>query len=348
MVAPKTSPSSQNSAERTPVVSEPLLELVGQGKNEKYVKECTQLHLGGKGIEKLEGFERLKNLEVLFLNNNKLTHISHLESNFRLRRLYLANNKLFTLKGDSLKALRNLNQLDLTNNNLRDLKKVLANLEHLKFLRELELIGNLCCEEPDYRLLVIHKIPSIQVLDSRVVSDDERQQAKVFFGLDITSSKLAFGGAAPPRPGPPPPMPAGGPVGKLEQDLNQAVKEIKERESLNKRSEEEEILGIASGTLSSSKGRGNSLPPPPGWPQLGIAEDPSASNASDHATTRTRDLLRLTHFGRHQHAELTEEEKEFVKSLPDKVELDKALFESHVSKIKPQGAVHGKLNVLEL
>ena len=31
------------------VVSQPLLQLVGEGRNEKYVRECTELYLGGKG-----------------------------------------------------------------------------------------------------------------------------------------------------------------------------------------------------------------------------------------------------------------------------------------------------------
>ncbi len=45
-----------------------------------------------------------------------------------------------------------LESLDLSNNQLRDLDKLLKTLEKLKFIKNLNLTGNPCCEEPDYRL----------------------------------------------------------------------------------------------------------------------------------------------------------------------------------------------------
>ena len=36
------------------VLSEPLKQLVGEGRNEKYVRECTELHLAGQGKSKVE------------------------------------------------------------------------------------------------------------------------------------------------------------------------------------------------------------------------------------------------------------------------------------------------------
>jgi Leucine-rich repeat (LRR) protein len=44
--------------------------------------------LGGKSIEQLAGFERLTNLEVLWVNDNKLTAITGLDSNVRIKQLY--------------------------------------------------------------------------------------------------------------------------------------------------------------------------------------------------------------------------------------------------------------------
>jgi len=74
------------------------------------------------------------------------------------------DNQLCTLKG-SLTNLRFLTHLDLSNNVLRDLPKLLARLERLRFLRHLNLQGNPCCEEPDYRLEVIHRLLWLEVLD---------------------------------------------------------------------------------------------------------------------------------------------------------------------------------------
>lgn len=40
------------------------------------------------GIERLRGFERLVNLEALWLDHNKLQYINSLDANFRIKALY--------------------------------------------------------------------------------------------------------------------------------------------------------------------------------------------------------------------------------------------------------------------
>ena len=47
-------------------------------KNKKYAKECTEIHLAGRNIDNLTNFEDFPNLEVLWINNNKV------KTNFRL------------------------------------------------------------------------------------------------------------------------------------------------------------------------------------------------------------------------------------------------------------------------
>ncbi len=44
-------------------------------KNKKYARDCTEIHLGNRGIEKLIRFEDFPNLEVLWINNNKVNII---------------------------------------------------------------------------------------------------------------------------------------------------------------------------------------------------------------------------------------------------------------------------------
>ena len=158
------------------VVSEPLKKIVGEGRNYKYVKNCLELHLGGESIQSLQDFDKFENLEVLFLNDNKLVTIVGLEKNFRLRRLYLMHNSIVSVTG-SLRIMNYLEHLDLSFNHLRNLKKILEGLEHLRFLKTLSLVGNPCCEEPGYRIMVIQAIPSLNVLDFKVVTDLERQVA---------------------------------------------------------------------------------------------------------------------------------------------------------------------------
>ena len=180
------------------------------------------------------------NLEVLWLNNNKIERIVNLDQNFRIKQLAVQDNVIRSLKG-SLRYFKFLAFLDLENNNLRDLQEVLAHLEHFQFLKTLNLKGNPCCDDTkDYRLHVIHRVPSIHIFDHRVVTNKERQEAKRLFKVKGSHLQIAFGKKAPPKKGywsvrvPE--------VSPLVQDLQKTVA---------KRMAEEEA--IASGKLTSAK-----------------------------------------------------------------------------------------------
>ena len=45
--------------------------------------------------------------------------------------------------------------------------------------------GNPCCEEPDYRLALIYRVPSVQVLDLHKVTDAERRKAAGVWALCV-------------------------------------------------------------------------------------------------------------------------------------------------------------------
>jgi hypothetical protein len=42
-------------------------------KNAKYAKECVEVHLSDREITHLERFDEFLNMEVVWLNNNKVT-----------------------------------------------------------------------------------------------------------------------------------------------------------------------------------------------------------------------------------------------------------------------------------
>jgi hypothetical protein len=42
-------------------------------KNNKYAKDLVEVHLSDRGINRLEQFEDFPNLEVIWLNNNKVS-----------------------------------------------------------------------------------------------------------------------------------------------------------------------------------------------------------------------------------------------------------------------------------
>ena len=160
-------------------------------------QSCTELHLANQGFKKLANFEPLVNLECLWVNGNKLSYLSGLERNTRIKELYAHDNLIGTLQG-SLKLLKFLQVLDLSNNKLRNLEKILDQLHALKFIRNLNLAGNPCCEEPDYRAFVIHRMPWVEVLDQHMVTPAERTKAARL--LDPASQArglVAFGSRAP-------------------------------------------------------------------------------------------------------------------------------------------------------
>lgn len=41
-------------------------------KNKKYARDTTEVHLANRGVQQLVEFENFPNLEVLWLNNNKV------------------------------------------------------------------------------------------------------------------------------------------------------------------------------------------------------------------------------------------------------------------------------------
>lgn len=153
-------------------------------KNSKYAKNCTEVHLAEQNLEELTNFDKFPNLECLWLNDNKFEKIEGLDTNFRLRELYLSNNKIKTLNG-SIPNLIHLRTLILNNNEIRDLDKNLEILKDFKQLVQLNLADNPVAEEPNYRLRIITAIPSVQVLDRHVVTLQEREKAKHWYNTEV-------------------------------------------------------------------------------------------------------------------------------------------------------------------
>ncbi|KAL4105500.1 hypothetical protein PRIC1_003563 [Phytophthora ramorum] len=146
-------------------------------KNHKYVKNCTELYMANKRIDKIANFDAFVNLEVLWINGNQLQALDGLDECFRLKQLYAQNNCIRSLRGSSLRHFRFLQELRLYDNKLKDLQGTLEVLSRLSNLRDLDLFGNAVVEEENYRLQVIRAIPSLDVLDRHVITDEERAKA---------------------------------------------------------------------------------------------------------------------------------------------------------------------------
>eukprot|EP00439_Symbiodinium_sp_Y106_P064589 s1897_g10.t1 len=156
--------------------------------NRKYASECTEVHLANKGAESIsKKFEHFSSLEVVWFQGNRLSRVENLETNFRIREVYIQNNRLVSLAG--LKTFKFLRVLLASGNQLRNLDKQLALLSRFPFLKKLELFDNPVAEEPDYRLRLIYHVPQVELLDQHTVKLPERLRAdEVVPNLDKVSA----------------------------------------------------------------------------------------------------------------------------------------------------------------
>eukprot|EP00117_Sycon_ciliatum_P008526 scpid70464/ scgid5592/ Centrosomal protein of 72 kDa len=126
-----------------------------------------------------------------------------------LRKLDLSNNALTNLDGlDRLTALETLN---LYNNSICDIRHI-HTLKHNTSLQDLDFrLNPVTTNETCYRLLVVHLLPRLRVLDKRSVGKD-RQAALQHFATDQASptalaqlaDDVAVTVAMPQQPPPPP------------------------------------------------------------------------------------------------------------------------------------------------
>ena len=94
------------------------------------------LKLGNNTIPKIEGLERLRNLQVLDLSNNQIATIENLHYLGKLKHLFLNSNCISKI--ENMEFLRGMELLNLSKNKI----KVIENLEQLPYLQGIALCPN--------------------------------------------------------------------------------------------------------------------------------------------------------------------------------------------------------------
>jgi len=136
-------------------------------------KDIEELFLAERELEYLQDFSKYKFLKRLYLNKNKIFHLSDgLKTNYVLNELYLQNNKLVDIKG-CLHHLTCLQTLLLQSNQLTSLADVIHEFRHMGNLKILNLFNNPLAQELDYRKLVLQKIKSLELFDRKAVTKNE-------------------------------------------------------------------------------------------------------------------------------------------------------------------------------
>ncbi|XP_075906371.1 protein phosphatase 1 regulatory subunit 42 isoform X2 [Nelusetta ayraudi] len=98
-----------------------------------YLMKLTHLHFSGKDIEDIDDISVCRNLSVLYLYDNRISHIRNLGFASNLTHLFLQNNTITHI--ENLANLQQLSKLYLGGNRIA----VVEGLEHLRELQELHL-----------------------------------------------------------------------------------------------------------------------------------------------------------------------------------------------------------------
>ncbi|KAF4665376.1 hypothetical protein FOL47_004643, partial [Perkinsus chesapeaki] len=157
-----------------------------------------ELRLSGNRVKCLDGLDGLVHLKQLDLSYNRLTSLEEagtsLGSLVSLERLELQGNSIRELLGlqqcwrgsgnaspSSREGSDGLMYLDLRDNHIGDPTQLLyisgTGIKQL-LLKGAREHCNTICNEPGYRLMVLQTLPNIEVLDGRVVTEEERREAR--------------------------------------------------------------------------------------------------------------------------------------------------------------------------
>ncbi|KAI8906876.1 leucine-rich repeat-domain-containing protein [Gorgonomyces haynaldii] len=140
-----------------------------------------QLDLRGHKLARIENLSLTKDQnDTIDFTDNDLRILDNFPLLTRLHTLLLSNNRISRIDQNIGKWIPHLENLVLNNNQLTELSDLepLFQLTHLKFL---SLLDNTVIHLEHYRLFLIHKIPSIRILDFQRVTEKERTDAQHLF-----------------------------------------------------------------------------------------------------------------------------------------------------------------------
>ncbi|KAF4665342.1 hypothetical protein FOL46_003729 [Perkinsus olseni] len=142
-------------------------------KTRKGARECTELYLCEEAAKDISSeIDKFPNVEVMWIEGNRLSSLLRLQTQSRLQEIYASNNYLTSLRG--IEGCKFLRKLIVSSNRLEDLSKQLQFLSKFSFLATLELDDNPCAGEEKYRQRCIASLSSLAVLDCSPITLRER------------------------------------------------------------------------------------------------------------------------------------------------------------------------------
>ncbi|XP_005098353.1 leucine-rich repeat-containing protein 9 [Aplysia californica] len=138
------------------------------------------LFLQGNEIVKVEGLDGLHDLRELVLDRNKIKQLSEYSfiNQWNLQELHLEENRLRDLVG--LGCLENLLRLYLGSNRIQELVE-LDRLDTLHNLVEISLVNNAVARRLMHRVVLVHRLPRLAVIDGILITEEERNKAELYY-----------------------------------------------------------------------------------------------------------------------------------------------------------------------
>jgi len=134
--------------------------------NEGMLSNLEEVSLHQQDLKRIENLDvYCRHLKILYLQNNFIEKMEGLNKLVELEYINLAVNSVSKIEG--IKRCESLNKIDLTLNfvDVEDLRESCENLEWCPMMTDLYLTGNPCCDWENYRPYVIAKVDTLMRLD---------------------------------------------------------------------------------------------------------------------------------------------------------------------------------------
>lgn len=142
----------------------------------------TRLSLSNNLIEKIENLDQLVNLVELDLSFNKISKLENLEKLEKIETFSIFENLI--TKIENINAFKNLAIISLGKNFIESVDDVLY-MRRFRKLKSLNMAGNPCTKESNFRLFVATFLPQITYYEYVMVQPSERS-----IGAELYKTKM--------------------------------------------------------------------------------------------------------------------------------------------------------------
>jgi len=147
--------------------------------NEGVISDLEEIALHQQELDNIENLERCcRHIKILLLQNNIIPKMEGLNKLRELEYLNLALNNISKIEG--IENCESLNKLDMTVNFIAsdDLEESIYNLKANIMLQDFYMTGNPCTDWSGFRPYVIAHLPQLKQLDGKLIMPVERIKAR--------------------------------------------------------------------------------------------------------------------------------------------------------------------------